>query len=160
MSNTNVAENISLYIHGLVSSIVASTVEAPTPFETNIGREVYRGKLRIQFPDDMPCIVLIEGEETFDQANRLATKVKLTQRFRFEAYMQVDDEDNPNDTAHKMVRDLKRALFREGVREETKKRAFEMIYAGKTIQPREDGQKFVQVAMNVDVSYVEDLTNP
>ena len=80
--------------------------------ETDTGLRVYRGRRNVD-ETQVPCAVVIEGNDTpRDRPGRLPA-VSITQRFVLAAYVPCD-ADNPNDAAHAAVRDIKRAIFKDG----------------------------------------------
>ena len=124
--------------------------------ETNIGAHVFRGRRNVD-ETQVPCAVVIEGNDTpRDRPGRLPS-VSITQRFVLAAYVPCDP-DNPNDAAHAAVRDIKRALFTDGGSWGTQ--VSRVSYRGRDIGPRADGRPIVFVTVDIDVDYVEDLTNP
>ncbi|MBF6987254.1 hypothetical protein [Cupriavidus sp. IK-TO18] len=127
-------------------------------FNTDIGLRVFRGK-RAFSEDDLPCLVLVEGNDT-PQDDALTAMV-VSQRYVFEAHTECDP-DHPNDAAHLVIADLKRAIFagepKLGMRLNGKAKG--MTYKGRVIGAREDGAPTVFAGIHIDVLYVEDLTNP
>lgn len=124
--------------------------------ETDIGARVYRGRRNVD-ESQIPCSVVIEGVDTpKDRPGRMPT-ISVTQRYVLAAYVQCDP-DNPNDAAHAAVRDIKRALFSDGGT--FGGRVLRVTYQGRDIGPRADGRPVVFVTVDVDIDYVEDLTNP
>ena len=124
--------------------------------ETNIGAHVFRGRRNVD-ETQVPCAVVIEGNDTpRDRPGRLPS-VSITQRFVLAAYVPCDP-DNPNDAAHAAVRDIKRAMFTDGG--SWGNRVSRVSYQGRDIGPRADGRPIVFVTVDIDVDYVEDLTNP
>lgn len=124
--------------------------------ETDIGLRVFRGRRNVD-ESQVPCAVVIEGTDTpRDRPGRLPS-VSITQRFVLAAYVPCDP-DNPNDAAHAAVRDIKRAMFTDGGR--FGGRVLAVTYQGRDIGPRADGRPIVFVTVDLDVDYVEDLTNP
>jgi hypothetical protein len=109
--------------------------------------------------DEPPCIQLVEGnDELDDEAGRSQTaRIKVSQVFVIDAFDRCDP-DNPNRQAHKMIRDLKRAIFK-GDRTFGGK-VFDVRYLGKDIGPRPDGSALVQARIAIRVSFAEDLSNP
>lgn len=127
--------------------------------ETNIGQSVRRGKRKLPAEDEVPCCVLIEGDDDVeDTAGRTQTAlVKVRQSYVIDAFDRCDP-DNPNDKGHAMIRDIKRALFRDGRNFGGK--VVEVKYMGRDIGPRPDGVAIVMVRLMIDVSFAEDLANP
>lgn len=124
--------------------------------ETDIGLRVYRGRKNVD-EQMVPCAVLIEGTDTpTDRPGRLPAAA-IRQRYVVAAY-NTCDVDNPNDAAHAVIRDIKRALFKDGGTLGGK--VHKVTYAGRDIGPRVDGYPAVFATVNIDVDYVEDLTNP
>lgn len=127
--------------------------------ETDIGRDVQRGRRRVPADDEPPCIQLVEGgDEVVDTAGRTQTaQIKVAQSYVIDAFDQCDP-DNPNVQAHKMIRDMKRAIFNGG--RTLGGTVAEVEYLGKDIGPRPDGAGFVQARIAIRVSFAEDLSNP
>lgn len=127
--------------------------------ETDVGGNVRRGKRKLPAEDDVPCCVLIEGDdEVEDTAGRTQTAlVKVSQSYVIDAFDRCDP-DNPNDKGHAMIRDIKRALFRDGRNFGGK--VIEVKYRGRDIGPRPDGVAIVMARLMIDVSFAEDLANP
>ena len=124
--------------------------------ETDIGARVFRGRRNVD-ETHVPCVVIIEGSDsTNDRPGRMPS-ISVTQRFVLAAYLPCDP-DNPNDAAHAAVRDIKRALFRDGGRWGGK--VLGLTYQRRDIGPRADGRPIVFVTVDIDVDYVEDLTDP
>ncbi|MGH7461960.1 MAG: hypothetical protein ACREMA_13175 [Longimicrobiales bacterium] len=128
-------------------------------FATDIGLRVYRGRRSLDAETDVPCVVLAEGNDT-PQDDSL-TLVSISQRYVCEAHVPCDP-DHPNDAAHQIIADLKRAIFggepKHGMRLDG--HAKQLHYKGRAIGPREDGGETVSAGIHIDVLYVEDLTNP
>lgn len=127
--------------------------------ETNIGRQVQRGRRRIPADDEPPCIQFVEGaDEVADTAGRTQVAlVKVDQTYVIDAF-DVCDPDNPSIQAHKMIRDMKRAIFTGG--RTLNGTVAEVSYLGKDIGPRPDGAALVQARIAIRVSFAEDLANP
>lgn len=127
--------------------------------ETDIGLNVHQGKRKLPADGEVPCAILIEGDDSVDDtAGRTKTAlIKVTQAYIIDGFS-VCDPDNPNVAAHAMIRDIKRVLFADG-------RTFgdtvaEVKYLGRDIGPRPDGVALVQARVMIEVSFAEDLANP
>ena len=148
------ASDIALELYNRVSQISKAN-----GFNTDIGLRVFRGKRSLDAKDDVPCVVLVEGNDT--PQDESLTSVSVSQRYVFESH-DACDPDHPNDAAHLMIADLKRAIFagepKHGMRLNGKAKG--MTYKGRVIGPREDGAETVFAGIHLDVLYVEDLTNP
>ena len=125
-------------------------------YETDIGTRLFKGRRAVD-ESAVPCCVLIEGNDTpTDRPGRLPA-VSIRQRYVIAAYVTCDP-NNPNDAAHEAIRDIKRAMFNGDGNFGGK--VLKVTYAGRDIGPRADGVPVVFVTVDVDVDYVEDLTNP
>lgn len=125
--------------------------------ETNIGRDVMMGRRKLPGDDQPPCIVVMEGDDNIkDQPGRIP-QVLVSQAYVFDAFDKCDP-DNPNNRAHAMIRDMKRAIFAGDTTLGGKVRA--VNYLGRDIGPRPDGVALVQARVMIAVEYVEDLCNP
>ena len=146
------AGDIAIEIHARLSRI-----RIAAGFETEIGRDVKRGRRKIPGDDAPPCIAIIEGDDSpTDRPGRIPM-VLVQQSYVFDAFDKCDP-DNPNDQAHKMIRDIKRAIFAGDAT--LSGRVSRVSYLGRDIGPRPDGAALVQARVMIDVEYVEDLTNP
>lgn len=136
-----------------------STISIAQGAETDIGLNIMRGRRKAPGDDEPPCIQLFEGEDdVVDEAGKMQTaRVKLTQSYVIDGFDKCDP-DQPNVQAHKMIRDIKRAIFK-GDRTLGGK-AIEVRYLGRDIGPRPDGVALVQARVAINVTYAEDLSNP
>lgn len=134
------------------------TINGADGYETTIGVRVYRGRRRLD-ESCIPCTVIIESDDqVLEQTRgREAAQVKLGQRYILEGH-DACDPDHPNDTAQKIIADLKRAIFKAGWYDPTFIR--NIRYIGRTISPREDGTAIVAAAIEVEIEFVESLTAP
>lgn len=134
-----------------------SRIRLADGFETDIGRDVKRGRRKLPADDAPPCVVMFEGDDTpTDRPGRIPL-VLVQQAYVFDAFDKCDP-DNPNDQAHKMIRDLKRAIFAGDATLGGK--VSKVMYIGRDIGPRPDGAALVQARVMIVIEYVEDLTNP
>lgn len=135
----------------------ASLVTQVNGYATGIGARVFRGRMSLN-KEDLPCIVLIEGDETvIDQKN---SKVNVDTTFVLEGHDFCDPE-HPNDKGHLIVTDLKRAIFGDdltfGGRLKSKD---EVKYQGKAIGQRPEGGDIIAASISFSIAQVEDLANP
>lgn len=128
-------------------------------FETDIGRQILRGRVKVPADDMPPCTALIEGnDDTEDTAGKLrSAQIKVRVPFMIDGF-DACDPDQPNVKAHAMIRDIKRAIFHDG--RTLGEKVVEVSYLGRDIGPRPDGVGLVQVRVAIEVSYAEDLANP
>lgn len=128
--------------------------------ETDLGAKVFRGRVRIH--DDMiPCSVIIEGDDVVARERGVGPTVKIEQRYVLMAYVPCDP-DNPNDAAHKAIRDLKKAMFVTGGKPDATwgRKVKEVAYLGRDIGPRADGAAFVLAIIEIAVEFPESLATP
>lgn len=122
-------------------------------YETDVGLTVYRGRRNTE---PGPHITLYEGEDTAKEQS-LKAVVHLTQVYVAEA-VDTCDPDNPNDRAHQILSDLKRAVFGS---DQTLGGLVKTIeYRGRLIGTREEGQDYCFASIRFAVEYVEDLKAP
>lgn len=143
---------------GLEIKARVARINGTTPYETNVGRRVTLGRMHV---DDtmVPMTTIIEMPDTPSRESPRGNDYKIDQRFVAFAYLECDPE-NPNLAAHKAKRDLKRALFRRLDGEPDRNldgKVLRSHYLGSEIGPRADGAKYVVVAVEVGVEYVESL---
>lgn len=126
-------------------------------FETDIGRDVKRGRRKLPADDAPPCVVMFEGDDTpTDRPGRIPL-VLVQQAYVFDAFDKCDP-DNPNDQAHKLIRDMKRVIFAGDAT--LGGMVSKVMYLGRDIGPRPDGVALVQARVMIAVEFVEDLTTP
>jgi len=149
---------------GKYLSDVLSTIQIANGFETDIGLQVFRGKLKID--DDVPpCAVVLEEDEVVGSVQGPSSQ-QVVQHYVLGGYMPCDP-DHPNDAAHQIISDLKRAVFRlpdNATRHEhvSGTRSFggrvkSVQYLGRQIGPRADGRAIVYAIIRIAVTYVEQL---
>jgi hypothetical protein len=137
-----------------------ATITKANGYATDIGTHTFRGKRRLDEEAHLPCVILVEGNDSPKTDDNL-TSVGIEQAYLFESH-DFCDPDNPNDKAHLMIADLKRAIFsgepKHGLRLNGKVRA--LNYRGRVMGAREDGAGMVFAGIHITVFYTEDLTNP
>ena len=133
------------------------TIRIADGFQTDIGAKVMMGRRKIPGDDEPPCIIVGEGsDDVQDQPGRIPS-VLVSQDYLIDGFDECDP-DNPNLKAHAIIRDIKTALFYDGVTLGGKVK--KVNYLGRDIGPRADGVALVQARVMISVEYVEDLTNP
>lgn len=142
----------------LALTAVLQTITTVNGFNTNIGLRVFRGRGAFE-PDEMPLTILVEAEDRVEDQKR--SQVKIAQRYIAEGHDNCDPL-NPNDKAHLMLADLKRAVFAysETIDPLGNGLIKSIKYIGRTIAPRPDGQAFVSASIEFECVFVEDLKNP
>ena len=152
------ARDVAAHLSNLLAGITKAN-----GYETDIGLRVYRGKRRID-DDAPPCAVLLEGEDTPGESQGDASQ-KVAQAYVLGGYVPCDP-DNPNDAAHQIISDIKRAVFsrKDMTRAEQIKgtttlggRVKYVSYKGRDIGPRTDGVAIVFAVVHIEVEFVERL---
>lgn len=145
-----------------------TTIRVANGYATDIGATVFRGKGRIDVAN-LPCAVIYEAGDKIGDDNQTPGRpgdgnvnirmadVILAQRYFFEGHMACD-ADHPNDAAHAIIGDLKKALF-NGDRS-FGKLVRRLQYKGRAIGRREDGQAFINASIVIDAEITENLANP
>ena len=126
-------------------------------YETDIGTRMLRGARKV---DDswVPCGVIIEGNDKPTQSPSLkAPAAKIEQHYVLGGYVKCDPQ-HPNDAAHKVIRDLKKAVFADG--STFGGRVVKVEYKGRDIGPRADGVPIVFAIIEIVVTYTENLSEP
>ncbi|QRQ86251.1 hypothetical protein [Cupriavidus oxalaticus] len=143
----------------LALSARLAAIQVANGFNTDIGLKVFRGKRALDADVDVPCVVIVEGNDTVLEAAQ--AKANLSQRYQFEAHVTCDP-DHPNDAAHLVIEDLKRAIFSGQNKYAAPLDGLvkNLNYKGRVIGAREDGIDVVFAGIHVDAVYPEDLTNP
>lgn len=127
--------------------------------ETDLGASVYEGRRHVD--DEMiPCSAIIEADDAPDD-RVVVTLMNVGQRYVLFAYVPCDPL-HPNRAAHAAIRDMKRAIFlTNGKPDRTWGGAVRKVkYLGRDIGPRADGAAFVLAAIEIEIEYVEDLSQP
>lgn len=144
-------------------STLLTGIRTTNGYSTDIGVRVMRGKRKVD-DSQVPCAVLIEGEDTPGETSGYASQ-KITQAYALGGYVQCDP-DNPNDAAHLVVRDIKRAIFSPPAAGDRPMvapglrlggRVLKVRYAGRDIGPRADGMPIVFAVVHIEVDFVEQL---
>lgn len=146
------AKDIAAQVEARVSAIRISS-----GYLTDIGQRVFRGRRKID-PTHLPCIVIVEAEDRVDDYQR--ARCKTAQSFVIEGHSKCDP-DHPNDKAHDMIADLKRAIFSPTDQSFSGLvRPDDVVYRGRQINARDDGTDFVSADIHVELTFAEDLRNP
>jgi hypothetical protein len=147
------ALDIALAIGGRLAAITGND-----PYQTTIGHRVMQGRRQID-KGRVPCVVVMESEGSVE-SKQVSPKLRMKQGYTIEGFVQCDDLDNPNLSAHRVIADIKRAIF--GVEEERALGglAVGIEYVGRAIGVREDGADIVSGVVEIDVEFVEDLRSP
>jgi hypothetical protein len=125
-------------------------------YHTDIGLKVYRGKRQLTAGN---CATLYEGEEDAGRSTRAEPyTTTAVQHFVAEAAVECDP-DNPDIAGHKATADLLKALF-TGDATLGALLAGPILYTGRVIQPRLDGQALVLVQIKLDATYSLTPANP
>lgn len=144
---------------------ILGTIRTANGYRTNIGATVFRGRLKHD-EDRVPYAVLIEGEDRASD-HRDVKDVKVAQDYVLGGYVMCDP-DNPNDAAHDVIKDIKKAVFTSdlawqapapGARGIGQGRVKALQYRGRDIGPRADGKNIVFAVVHITVEFAEDLTN-
>lgn len=153
------ARDIALHLTELLAGITKAN-----GYETDIGANVYRGKRKID-DSHVPCAVLLEGEDKPGGTQGPASQ-QVTQSYVLGGYAPCN-ADQPNDTAHQIIADIKKAVFtiKDATRAEEISgsttfggRVKSVTYRGRDIGPRTDGVPIVFAVVHIDVVFVEQLT--
>ena len=129
-------------------------ISALNGYATNLGARVYRGKRRLD-ESAIPCAVIVEDDDTPIDEQR--GRAKIEAHYMIEGHATCDP-DNPNDTAHLIITDLKKAIFSPDAGFGGRVR--DLRYLGRNISPRDDGASTVAASIEIALTYVEDLANP
>lgn len=145
------AGDLGAYLTELLAEI-----RVANDYETDVGQRVFRGKLKHD-EDLIPYCTIVEGEDRPTEQG--LDQVSVVQQYAVGAYLKCDP-DNPNDAAHKAIRDIKRVIFTRGegpARPRLGNRVKSVRYLGKDIGPRADGAATVFAVVHFEVTYVESL---
>lgn len=130
-------------------------------YETDLGTTVYMGRVGRQIDRTMvPCATIVEGDDD-PAAVRVGLDYQIAQSYILLAFVPCDP-DEPNTAAHKALRDLKKAVFLTDGRPDHRwgGRVKHVVYEGRDMAPRDDGEAFVLAILEITVTYVENLANP
>lgn len=126
-------------------------------FNTDAGMTVYRGRIALD-ESKFPCVTLFEDEEfVLEQKNHDISCV-VSAPFVTEGHC-LCDPDNPNVAGHALVADIQKALFKDDVRL-GELLIQPLMYAGRVINGRPDGQNFVTVQVKFSARFVFQPGNP
>lgn len=140
---------------------VLGTIRVANGYQTDIGQTVYRGRLKHD-EDKVPYCSILEGEDRVTSTGS-QTDVAVSQDFVIGAYVPCDPR-NPNDAAHKAIRDIKKVVFTSDLARSEKAgarggngRVKSLEYGGKDIGPRADGAPIVYAVVYITVTFAENL---
>lgn len=144
-----------------IAAEIVRRLELPG-LETSIHAKVYQGQRAID-RDMVPCTVVIEGDD-IPQAINQRTDYNVEQRYAIAGYAACDP-DHPNVTGHKVLRDLKRALFRGADGKADWRLGMpggvkEVKYLGRGMGPLAPGESFVVAILEIAVVTVENVADP
>lgn len=130
-------------------------------YRSDVGIQVFRGRRRL--PDGaVPCVVLFEGDDAME-SSRGEQEARIRTTYVIEAHAACDPE-NPNDVAHDLLADMKRALFSSEAPRwpdgAGKRLWLELAYVGREIVPRSDGVARVLAALTITTVHHERLDAP
>lgn len=148
VSATQVANEIKTRIEGITVA---------NGFHTDIGLKLFRGKTNAPDKDNVPCSVLLEGDDEIKMSDGRKPLANIKQHYAIGGY-DICDADHPNDQAHLIIKDIKRALF--GAAANFDNAVYALRYKGREIGPRADSQPIVWALVHITVEYYEDLANP
>lgn len=145
------ANDIAKYISDRLSLI-----KKADGYHTDMGLRSYRGRLSID-ANRVPCVILVEGDDVRQDDRPGLGLAKVEQHYVLEGHASCDP-DHPNDAAHEIIADIKRAVFSgpRGLNGLVAK----LRYTGRTISPREDGLSIVAGQIRIAVEYAENLAEP
>lgn len=149
MSGLHTSETVALALEARLAGITRAAGA-----ETDIGKSRFRGRVDVA-DSDVPCLVVIEGEDKVDSSR--GSEVKLVQRYALVGYDKCDPA-HPNDAAHRMLRDIKKAVF--DLRADWGKQVKTVEYVGRAIGKRADSVPIVMAVVEIDITFVEDLASP
>ena len=144
----------------IVLTNILKQITTANGYNTDIGHRVFRGRLKLD-DDKIPCVVIGEEDDQVTDRVNYGKNVSITQGFVIDAYVRCDP-DNPNDAAHDVIEDLKKALF-TGQSNANPAGALAphvrtLKYIRRHIGPRPEGADFVLGSITIETAYVETLT--
>lgn len=151
MKSADVAAEVKARLQGILVS---------NGSETDIGASVFMGRRKMPGDDEPPCVIVTEGDDDVGDTagKRMTAQIKVRQVYVIDGFDKCDP-NNPNDKAHAMIRDIKRAIFSNSNRMLDGK-VFAVDYMGRDIGPRPDGVALVQARVMIAITFAEDLSNP
>ncbi len=132
------------------------TIRTANGYTTDVGAAVYRGQRQLSATN---ACTLFEGEEDATGTTR-KEPYTLTALVHYVAEAAVAcDPNNPDIAGHALAADMQRALF-TGDATLGNLLASPLLYTGRVIQPRPDGQSIVTVQIKLDALYTLTPANP
>ena len=148
------ANNVALAVTARLQTITVAN-----GYDTDIGLKATRGRKRPEAAH-LPCAVIIERPDNpAKQSLQREPQVKIKQKYVLEGHAACDP-DNPNDVGHKIISDIKKAVWKDKLTFGTDQKVFAVMYEGCVISPREDGIAVVSAAVEISVEFVETLSAP
>lgn len=148
----NSAEAIAQEIERRVALITTAN-----GFETDIGATIFQGRVAVN-DDEPPCVSIIEGNDTVHGTPGRSAVWKIEQVYALVGYV-LCDPAQPNTAAHRVIRDLKRAIFKTNGKPDATfgGKVLELHYKGRHIAPRADGVAVVMAIVEIAVVFAESL---
>lgn len=152
--------DISLDIATAVRARLAN-ISIANGFYTDAGLRIFTGRRNVD-QADVPCLVINEGEDSvFAQKD---TRVSLGLAMAVQGFIACDPDD-PYQAGHRLVRDIKRAIFTEhdagyphwGRRGDDTPLVNRTTYVGRTVSQREDGASLLSVVVQVRFDVADTL---
>lgn len=142
-------------IAAIVESRIAN-IKVANGYATEIGSRIFRGRASLD-ESMMPCAVIVEGDDNVEASQ--PSRAKIAQTYIVEGHVECDP-DHPNDAAHGVIADIKRAIFSGDLTFGQNCRKEDVRYIGRNIATRPDGLAYVAASVRFSITYPEDLTNP
>ena len=125
----------------------------------DIGERVYKGRFSFDDDDTYPLLTVQEVSESNDNPDSpILQKVKINKRISVHGLADISDMNNPNDTAHGLISDIKKAIFSGDPR--LNGDCISVKYIGSSISAKEDSVTKVSCTVDLAVVYAENLLNP
>ena len=150
----SIANDVAMAVFARLQNITVAN-----GYATDIGLKAMRGRKRLD-ESHLPCAVIIERPDSPGKQNMQRDPlVQIGQKYVLEGHAACDP-DNPNDVGHKIIADIKKAIWKDKLTFGTDQKVYTVTYEGKTIAPREDGVAVVSAAVEISIEFVECLSNP
>lgn len=148
---------------GEVAAIVSermARIKIADGFETDIGQKIFRGRRKVSEDQvGTGCVSIIEGtDDVREQLGGRLAEARIKQLYGLVAYLRLRSDEEPNDAAHRALRDMKRVIWAGDATFGGKVRA--VSYRGRDMGLRDDGVDIMVAVLEIEVEFVETLITP
>lgn len=140
-------------------STLLKSIDGTGTYRTDVGGRVYKGRFFFDDSDTYPIITIEDGAEFNENVDSpIYNKVKVSKKISVHGLTKVADINNPSDSAHDLLGDIKQCIFSND--ERLGGNAISVRYTGSSISAKEDSALMVSCTVDLAVTFADNLINP